>query len=604
MHTPLESTYFAPTSPQIADYRIRKPSNFLFEDADIEEDIFYRITPGALVTRLQIATCAHHFSSYYGVWRGETAGAACGRRVRMGSARLRAQCLPEGGKNVLVTAMTGSGEQVGHCFVSQWMGGEKERVWWITQLVVVDGYRNQRRATRMLHALTLHYDVGKKAELKDLVGVLSSHPYAICAVLRVFGRGIEALPSKLDWERDGKEYTHVPLPSAECFSLMTAAPFEYVREAKIQPESMTADTKFFIDHTAAEDALERIVHSMNRQIREPWEWLFGELAPGCEYLCVLEFCHDPQYKMHQQWCDGLQVWNEVQPAANTEGPSLTTGSNPSPAPIRYADYDRYLLEVPSSCRLDLRLADRTHASLIGSKRKRILEAKDVIAKQMIMLPIIMGAKRIPEDLQNTYQTDALDFPLPVHMSTWRDFTKYAYETYRDDPNVAARLLILQAIHFQELLDERDRLRTETQKRTAEMGKREGKEKATASQEPRSPNSPESTPRQQIPLQPFKQFTIPHRPEPATTPLPLPMSLPAPTATIRLNPNPLFSSPPALPTPQTTSTHKPKPKTSSPQLFFSSSSESEGESSSKDMRTPRKLRNCARILDRRGGAGGG
>jgi len=66
----------------------------------------------------------------------------------MSRVRLRAQCLPEGANNILVTAVTKDDRHVGHCFVSQWMHGD-DRVWWITQLLVVKRYRNQRRATRV-----------------------------------------------------------------------------------------------------------------------------------------------------------------------------------------------------------------------------------------------------------------------------------------------------------------------------------------------------------------------------------------------------------------------------------------------------------------------
>jgi hypothetical protein len=142
----------APTSTDTAEYRIRAEPNSLQEDPDVEEDIVYRIIPGPKVKNDQLKICAEHFSSHYGVWSDiaqTTMGlwAKPGKHIRMGRERLRAQCLPEGANNILIAAMNERGQQVGQCFVSQWTHGEG-RVWWITQLLVLQGYRNQRRATK------------------------------------------------------------------------------------------------------------------------------------------------------------------------------------------------------------------------------------------------------------------------------------------------------------------------------------------------------------------------------------------------------------------------------------------------------------------------
>jgi hypothetical protein len=148
-----ERAYRVPSSTDTADYRIRVEPNPLQEDPDIDEDIVYRIVPGSNVKNGQLETCAKHFSEHYGVWSEiaqTTLGswAKPGQQIRMSRERLRAQCVPGGANNILVTAMTERGQQIGHCFVSQWMHGE-DRVWWITQLLVLKGYRNQRRATRV-----------------------------------------------------------------------------------------------------------------------------------------------------------------------------------------------------------------------------------------------------------------------------------------------------------------------------------------------------------------------------------------------------------------------------------------------------------------------
>jgi hypothetical protein len=66
----------------------------------------------------------------------------------MSRERLRCHCLPSAANNILVTVITKDREQIGHCIVNQWNHGDG-RVWWISQLLVVEGRRNQKRATRV-----------------------------------------------------------------------------------------------------------------------------------------------------------------------------------------------------------------------------------------------------------------------------------------------------------------------------------------------------------------------------------------------------------------------------------------------------------------------
>ncbi|KAF1944361.1 hypothetical protein EJ02DRAFT_398525 [Clathrospora elynae] len=448
-----EILYRAPSDNESVDYRIRAAPNSLQEDPDVEEDIVYRITPGGRITVAQVETCAKSFSSYYGVW-GETAW------------RKMAQCLPDSTNNVLVSAMAEDDRQVGHCVVSQWAHGD-DRVWWITQLLVLPAYRNQRRATRMLQTLTLHYDIGKKSDQNDFVGVASCQPYTICAILRVFGRGIESIPSKPDWEKSPSEHAHAPLESSKCAPLMSAAPVNYIHDATLRPKMLQANTEFLVDHTEPDDALRRVVHGMNKQMREPWEWLFGDLAEGHEYLCVLDFRHDPNYKMERQFCDRSEIPNEIQPVEEVEK-SSTARSKPSSQPqnsVDYAGIDQYLLEFPGSCILDPRISHLTHKSTNRANSKRINEAKMLLAKQRQTLPNIMGAKRIPDQLRQAYRAGS--FPLPEYMSSWRAFRDYAHEVFESDLNVDARLLILQAIHFQELLEDDESLRRGAERKRIE-----------------------------------------------------------------------------------------------------------------------------------------
>ncbi|CAO2654639.1 Nn.00g113720.m01.CDS01 [Neocucurbitaria sp. VM-36] len=50
--------------------------------------------------------------------------------------------------------------------------------------------------TETLRSAVLHYDFSKMFDVRDFVGVLNPHSYTLSAVLRLFDRGVEPLPSK------------------------------------------------------------------------------------------------------------------------------------------------------------------------------------------------------------------------------------------------------------------------------------------------------------------------------------------------------------------------------------------------------------------------
>ncbi|EOA87118.1 uncharacterized protein SETTUDRAFT_19634 [Exserohilum turcica Et28A] len=367
-------TYHAPSSNVTADYRIRCDPNPLREDPDIEEDVFYRITPGSKVTDSQLDICASHFSLYYG----------------------------------------------------------------------------------MLRALTMHFDIGRLPYQRDFVGVTTPNPYTICTVLRVFGRGIDALPSKPDWEKSLRQMPHTPLRYLKCAPIVHAAPIEYVRTARVIPNTLVANTEFFIDHADVEHALRRVVYGMNRQIQEPWEWLFGVLTQGCEYVCVLEYRHDPEYTVQWQQRSNVSVPSETpsQSNATDSGPSRAVPDYPSSSghgadSTLYTDIEQYLLRVPISCALDPKTAP-AHVSLARSQHKRLVKAQALMDHYGSMLAMIMDAKQIPDCLREAYQAPHLAYPLPKSITTWSGFKRYTAGLYEHDTKFDRRMLVLQAIHFQDL----------------------------------------------------------------------------------------------------------------------------------------------------------
>lgn len=165
-------------------------------------------------------------------------------------------------------------------FATRWATPENADVLWITQLVVKKEDRNQGLATQMLQALKKSMDMEEKKDYK--VGVLSSNPWTIYAVLSDFGLGVRTTGSIIHSMRENGR-------------LIESCPVEYIQTAKLKgtlerlferkwgEEGMVscADTGVWIDHVEPEEAL-RVLEGKGV------EWPFGVLGEGCEFLVVLE----------------------------------------------------------------------------------------------------------------------------------------------------------------------------------------------------------------------------------------------------------------------------------------------------------------------------
>ena len=109
--------------------------------------------------------------------------------------------------------------------------------------MVKQRFRRQKIATRLLDQL-------KVDEHDPMVGILSSHPAAICAVLRTFGRGIESVDLAVARER--------------AHAIAKSSPVSYVRTATLHGSLhgdkdcvsiLTADTNSWVDHAEPLEAL-------------------------------------------------------------------------------------------------------------------------------------------------------------------------------------------------------------------------------------------------------------------------------------------------------------------------------------------------------------
>lgn len=139
---------------------------------------------------------------------------------------------------------------------------------WITQLCVSSEYRNQGIAKKLLEALR---------QKERAFGILSSHPFAILAVLRVFGGG----PEDVDLEMT-KRYAR---------AVMDSCPVGYVKEGKLRGTLFSgdskdgivscADTQFWVDHEEPLQALKSVKE-------KGLVWPFGELPDVHEYLVLVK----------------------------------------------------------------------------------------------------------------------------------------------------------------------------------------------------------------------------------------------------------------------------------------------------------------------------
>ncbi|KAF2690527.1 hypothetical protein K458DRAFT_427247 [Lentithecium fluviatile CBS 122367] len=441
------------------EYRFRAPPNHLRVDPDVAEDIVYYVVPERLIQQREINCCALYFSKYFGIW-GRRAAEKLGPEARhdgeliqvclkgttvsLSAADLRWKYLPKGANNILITAVTRDHHIIGHCFVSQWHRGARDRVWWITQLVVRPDHRDQLKATRMLRALVEHYDIGRATlPTKDHVGILSPHPYAILTVLRVFGRGVEVLPSRPDWVDDPKGFAHVPLARAACLPLLQESPVPHLRNARPSRTSLTAYTRSWIDHTESRKALKRIM-----------------LDDGCEYLCVLEYKWDSQYDYKPQPPGPCALATRELP----DRPVHTTQLVPREPghfalPVRYVQLDQALSERPEYIRRNPgRDLEVSGAVLYEFDTGIYAAAQEVLKTNLEGVIASMDPKWLPSELHSAYVARGLY----GHFTRWCDLKEWLRRTDESDEeferNLWVRVPILQAVHFLEL-SQQDYLRS-------------------------------------------------------------------------------------------------------------------------------------------------
>lgn len=194
--------------------------------------------------------------------------------------KLKEMILPTEGQHILIRAvLPNTPTPIAHVFATRFYNQTRPVVW-VTQLVVHPSHRSQGTAKALLHALP-------KEEVEK-IGALSSSPFAIAAVLRAFGRGIEHVEDVSGWT------------GVSAQEVMASCPVQYVRDAKVrgtlfespceQKDGSTegavscADTGFWIDHSEPEKALKILEE-------KGVKWRLGSLPEGCEFLVLVEVRH-------------------------------------------------------------------------------------------------------------------------------------------------------------------------------------------------------------------------------------------------------------------------------------------------------------------------
>jgi hypothetical protein len=282
---------------------------------------------------------------------------------------------------------------------------------------------------QMLKTLAKHISHEKGSE-REIVGLLSPNPLAVCAVLRVFGRGIEAIPSRADWIRNPSAYPHAPLQSYEAKWLMgIACPIDHISKAALDPVTLTAQTRLYTEQYESHHILKGIKFSMNKQVREPWEWMFGDLKEGFEYLCVMRYSYDPAYNMCAKLCSRQQASPLPQrlPIVRMDEQSATL------TPRRFARYrsilsrrlphisytylDRLTKYYPALTKVSAQAAYRVaQAKSLAAVAQRIFEAKAAMAARGTAIIEMMDAKCFPSNLLTQY----LGQECRPFVKTWTD----------------------------------------------------------------------------------------------------------------------------------------------------------------------------------------
>ncbi|KAL8419692.1 hypothetical protein RB594_002754 [Gaeumannomyces avenae] len=235
------------------------------------------------VTDAMLEAAAELFNNNYGIW---DEGLGRKGRVKLSARRLRENYLPQGATTVYAS-VTSDGTLVGNAFACRWRCGDKT-VCWVTQLVVARGFRERGLANSLLRLM--------RQDTDSVYGIMSSHPAAILASAKAFGRKFsinlprreEGAPMLIHFDQGTFAPLDLNFMRTQAAAVMVESPISYVKDAKLSGSLFLddtsglvagVDTRFFLDHTEPSEALER---------RRKHGWALGALPAGHEFILVLQ----------------------------------------------------------------------------------------------------------------------------------------------------------------------------------------------------------------------------------------------------------------------------------------------------------------------------
>jgi hypothetical protein len=309
----------------------------------------------------------------------------------------------------------------------------------------------------MLRKLKTYHNIGREPLRRDFVGVLSSHPFTIRAALRIFSRGIQGLDTSSVWDGKPLNVPHAPLRAAQCLPILESSPVAYVRSAQMNSmsEALSANTRFFIDHTVPRKALQLIAEEMHQYTRKSWRWYFGPLQEGFEYICVLQYRYVPS---------NVGMWTPEGFSVNDQSAVITPERPARVAPPiqNQASASNSFRDLPSY--IDL------HRCLIASEMihdpplypmdtyraimaKQLYEANKMVVKHQRLVAQAMDGTVVPDEIWQLYSVifdhrcRSASILMTERPMPWIYLKKCAKRGFPEGDAELYRLAMLQALHW-------------------------------------------------------------------------------------------------------------------------------------------------------------
>ncbi len=230
------------------------------------DGLSFKWVSGRTITDALLGECSDFYSRHYGEYGegAEAVGRKPGDRIKMSASRMRQLLNVEG---ALAGLAYHKGQLVAYAFLVQGQAGNGGVISWVTQLVVHEGYRDRRVASRLLHAAWGLTD-------QFAWGLATANPYAVRALEastrrrcepRVIGEHVEVL----------REFT------GNRINYFSGIDFN------VTSERCRVNTKFFVSHSTLEEKMKRVCGNGKT-------WTLGNLIPGWEWLAVTVRSQQPR----------------------------------------------------------------------------------------------------------------------------------------------------------------------------------------------------------------------------------------------------------------------------------------------------------------------